>query len=178
MESTKEARVFGKQLNISRRHAAAICREIRGKSIEDAISLMESVIAFKKPIKFQGEISHKKGIASARYPINASKQFIKMLKNLSANASVKGIDADSLKIKTAKTDKAVDKRGGRFLRFKRANVLITGEGAVAEKRAEKAKAEEKKEEVKEKIMEVEQVKPEKAIEGEKPEEKKSESEAK
>lgn len=157
MTNLKEAKVFGKQLNISRKHASAICKEIKGKSIEDAISLMESVIAFKKAIRFRGaEIPHRRGMESGRYPIKASKEFIKMLKNLSANASVKGIDVDTLKIKTAKADKAVDKRGGRFLRFKRANVLIIGEGKAAEKTKEKPadkekKAEQRKEEVTTKI---------------------------
>ncbi len=161
MTNLKEARVFGKQLNISRKHASAICKEIKGKGIEEAISLLESVLTFKKAIGFRGaEIPHRRGMESGRYPIKASKVFIKMLKNLSANASLKGIDVDTLKIKICKADKAIDKRGGRFLRFKRANVLIIAEGESAEKTKEKPADKEKKVEQKEESAKTEEKKPE------------------
>ncbi len=156
MTDIKEAKVFGKQLNISRKHASAICNAIKGKSIEEALSLMESVVLFKKPIGFRGrEIPHKKGMESGRYPIKACREFVRMLKNLSSNASVKGIGADTLKIRMCKADKAVDKRGGRFLRFKRANVLIIAEGNAAEKIKERQAGKEKKAEQKEEAAKTE-----------------------
>jgi len=88
-----EAVVNGKNVVISTKYAIAICRFIKGKKIEDAISDLEKVLVFKKPVPMKGEIPHRKGkIMSGRFPQNATKEFIKMLKTLKANANVNGLE--------------------------------------------------------------------------------------
>ena len=61
-----------------------ICNFIRGKKIDSAISDLELVIKKKKAVPFKGEIPHRRdlGVMSGRYPINASKIFIQILKGL------------------------------------------------------------------------------------------------
>ena len=82
-----EAVVNGKDLPISTKHSVAICDYIRGKDIDRAISMLEQVEQMKNPIPMKGEIPHRKGkIMSGRYPINASREFIKLLKSLKSNA--------------------------------------------------------------------------------------------
>jgi len=89
-----EAVVRGVSLPISTKTSAAICKFIRGKRIERAIADLEEVLKFKRVIPMTGEIPHKKGkgIMSGRYPIRAIGYFIKMLKNLQANAIVNGLE--------------------------------------------------------------------------------------
>jgi large subunit ribosomal protein L22 len=82
-----QAVVNGQNLPISTKHAVAICNMIRGKDIDQAISMLEQVEQMKKPVPMKGEIPHRKGkIMSGRYPINASKELIKLLKSLKSNA--------------------------------------------------------------------------------------------
>lgn len=85
-----EAVVNALSLPLSTKQSVAICKFIKGKKIERAISDLEQVFVAKKVIPMRGEIPHRKGkgIMSGRYPKKASEQFIKLLKNLSANASV------------------------------------------------------------------------------------------
>lgn len=85
-----EAVVNALSLPLSTKQSVAICKFIKGKKIERAIADLEQVSVAKKVIPMKGEIPHRKGkgIMSGRYPKKASEQFIKLLKNLSANASV------------------------------------------------------------------------------------------
>ncbi len=89
-----EAVVNGISLPISTKTSADICRFIKHKPIAKAIADLEEVEKFKKVVPMKGEIPHKhgKGIMAGRYPIHAVGYFIKLLKNLQANANVNGIE--------------------------------------------------------------------------------------
>ncbi len=93
-----EAVVNGKNLPISTKHSIAICNMIRNKKIEEAIPLLELAEKKKIPVPMRGEIPHKKGIMSGRYPINALAHFIKLLKSLNANALVNELELEKYKI--------------------------------------------------------------------------------
>src|SRR3989344_1690252 len=84
-----EAVAFGVSLPISKKHSMYICKFIKGKSIDKAISELEEVLKMKRAIPFKGDIPHRKGkMMSGRYPINASKYFINLLKGLKGNVLV------------------------------------------------------------------------------------------
>jgi large subunit ribosomal protein L22 len=99
-----EAVVLGRNLPISTKHSIALCRFVKGKTPEKAIKHLELVKKKKMAVPMKGEIPHRKGnIMSGRYPISASEYFINLLKTLSANAKVNGLD-DKLKITLAKAN--------------------------------------------------------------------------
>ena len=121
----KVAIANGRNLGISKKHAMAICDMIRGKKIQTAIMDLGLVLKFKKAVPMKGEIPHRKGkgMMSGRYPINASKVMITLLKSLDANTRV--LEINEPKITVAKADKAARpyrRFGSR--RFKRTNVLL------------------------------------------------------
>jgi len=159
MKDNKIAFVKGKDLNISTKHSLAICRFIKGKNPTEAIFLLESIIKKRIALPMRGEIPHRhnmpKGMPQGRYPIKASKCFIKLLKNLNANASVNGLSADSLKIVLAKAD-----RGSRYYRptrigygrkrKKQTHVLIEAVEAEDKNKEIKKKEKGKNKQVKEK----------------------------
>lgn len=119
----EEAIVRGKDLSISTKHAVAICRFIKGKTINDAIKQLEEVINEKRPIPMKGEIPHRRGIERGRYPKKAAKTIIKLLKNLNSNCIVCGIENPYIFM--AKADKA-SRPYRRFgtRRFKRTHITI------------------------------------------------------
>jgi ribosomal protein L22 len=102
----------------------AICKFIRRKKVNKAIHQLEEVIEMRRAIPMKGELPHRKGMERGRYPIKAVKEFIKLLRQLSANAVVNGLDIDKAKIE-CKADKAARpyRRFGRT-RFKRTNILL------------------------------------------------------
>jgi len=127
MENEKIATVNAKFLPISKKHSIAICRAIKGKTAKEAIEMLEKVAKKKKAIKFTGEIPHRKGegMMSGRYPVNASKVFMKLIKGLVANANVKGIDAEKSTISAKADDAGKHMRAGRKRRkFKRCHVTL------------------------------------------------------
>ena len=119
-----KAIVNGNNLGISKKHSMAICDYIRGKQIENMIADLEKVVSLKRPIPMRGEIPHRKGnIMSGRYPVNASKVFIKLLKTLNANCSVNGLENPRITAAIANDASRPFKRGG-SMRFKRTNVFL------------------------------------------------------
>ena len=86
--------VKGISLPISTKYSIAICRFIKGKIIEDAISDLNQVLKKKKAVPVKGEIPHRKGkgMMSGRFPKNGAEHFIRLLKNLEANSNVNEID--------------------------------------------------------------------------------------
>lgn len=88
-----EAVVNVNSLPMSTKTAMAICRFIKGKEIQKAISDLEDVIKKRKVVPMKGEIPHRKGnVMSGRYPKNASEIFIKLLKSLNSNASYLSVE--------------------------------------------------------------------------------------
>jgi len=93
-----EAVVNGRGLQISTKHSIAICNFIRGKHIDRAISELEEVLKMKRAIPMRGEIPHRKGMMSGRYPLKAAGVFIKLLKSLKSNAMINELELEKYEI--------------------------------------------------------------------------------
>ena len=135
-------------LPISTKHSIALCRFIKGKTIERALEEMEKVAGGKLAVRMKGEIPHRHGIGmmSGRYPINAAKIFVKVLKSLEGNASVSGINEPVITLASASWGSRPMKRGG--MKFKRTYLYIEareGRGKNINKKDLENKGENKKE---------------------------------
>lgn len=120
-----EAVANGLSLPISKKHSMYIGSFIKNKTIDKAISDLTRVIGFKQAVPFKGEIPHRKGLPGpGRYPINASKSFITLLKGLKGNAIVNGMDLDRTRIYIVSPSWArrPAKSGGRY--GKRTNIIL------------------------------------------------------
>lgn len=118
-----KASVQGLNIGISTKHAIFICRMIKGKRIEEAIPLLEKVIAKKVFVPMTGELPSRRGGIPGRYPLNASREFIKLLKSLNANAAVNGIDNPYIETAIANLAPRPFRRFG-SRRFKKTHVLL------------------------------------------------------
>ncbi len=116
--------VRNESVHISKRHGMYICSFIKGKNIDAAIKDLNEVISLRKAVPFKGEIPHRKGMMSGRYPVAASKIFIPMLKNLKGAVLYNGMDITKTRISSAFTNFAPrpQRRGG--TKGKRASVTI------------------------------------------------------
>ena len=121
-----ESSVYGRSLRISLKQSKAIGKFIRNKKIEDAIKDLNQVLLKKKAVPMSGEIAHRKGkIMSGKYPINSSKEFIRLLKTLSSNSNMHGMDVDKTIIYETIPNKAPNQLH-RFgsMKFKRTHITI------------------------------------------------------
>jgi ribosomal protein L22 len=103
-------------LQISPKQTKYICRMIRRKDLDTAISLLEGVVAGKVPVKMTGlEVAHQKGkgIAGARFPKTAASAIIDVVKQLKANAVVNGIEDPVISLAISNQASAPFRRGGR-----------------------------------------------------------------
>lgn len=123
--TNKEAIVNAKNVPISTKQAIGIGDYIKNKNVDKAIKMLEEVLTFKKAVPMKRELPHRKGdIMSGRYPINATKQFIIILKGLKANALNLGIEIED-KVLACKSNVAPRpfRKFGRT-RFKRTHVTV------------------------------------------------------
>jgi len=129
-----QAIVRGISLPISSKQSFAICKFIKNKGINAAIKELEEILLHRKALPMKGEIPHRKGkIMSGRYPENSIREFIKLLKNLNANADVNEISNPAISIAYANFASRPYGRFGR-VRKKRTNVTI-----IAKEKMEKDK---------------------------------------
>ena len=96
------ASVIGKDLSISTKHAIVISKYIRGKKLSWAKERLNEVMKFKTAVPFtvrRKDIGHRKGhMGPGRYPQKASKEVLKLLDSVEANAQNKGLDTNELYI--------------------------------------------------------------------------------
>lgn len=88
----KTATVRIEDARISLKHSIVICKELRNKKVEKAKAFLENLI--NKKINLNG-----------KYYTNAAKKILQALKEVEANAKVKGLNSEKIFIKQMKADK-------------------------------------------------------------------------
>ncbi|MEK6904447.1 MAG: 50S ribosomal protein L22 [Nanoarchaeota archaeon] len=147
-ESQKTAEVHGKDLPVSTKQSIEIASFIRNRSVNKAISLLSQVLEKKIAVpfrRFKRDIGHKPGkTGPGRYPQKASETMISLLKSLVANGQNKGMDTNSLIIRTIMANKA--SRPFRYGRKRRIQARRTHIDIIAVERKYIEKKNEKKSE--------------------------------
>jgi large subunit ribosomal protein L22 len=100
----KTAKVSGREIRVSPKHAREVCKTIKGMKLDQAKDYLKQVILKKKPVpfrRFNKKVGHRHGLENAfagRYPVNAAQQVLKLLEGAEANAEYKGLDMENLRI--------------------------------------------------------------------------------
>ena len=110
MKEENIAKVMGKDLPISTKQSVEICKFIRHKDLQKVKQILNDVILMKRAIpftRFNKDTGHRIGkIAAGRFPQKAAGHILKLINSLEANAQNKGLNTDSLYIKTIIANKA------------------------------------------------------------------------
>jgi len=118
-DPSKIARAMGRELRVSPKDAAEVCRQIRGKPLEKALDYLERVIEGKQAVpykRYYRKLAHQKSLQgwhSGRYPVKACEAIIEVLENARNNAKYKGLDEDSLFVRHISVRKGFTIRGFR-----------------------------------------------------------------
>jgi len=95
------AKAYGSNLPISTKKSVEIANNIRGWNVQKAKTYLENVINKKQAVKmnrYNRDTAHKKEIAAGKYPINAAKDILMVLKSAESNALNKGMNTKDLVI--------------------------------------------------------------------------------
>jgi len=99
------AKAKANELNMSPKHSIEIATFIRHQRVNDAIAYLNEVVNLKKAIpfrRFNRNVAHKRGLPgnwdAGRYPVKASKAYIRILESVKKNAEYLGLDAENLEI--------------------------------------------------------------------------------
>jgi large subunit ribosomal protein L22 len=99
------ARAKANELNMSPKHSIEIAGFIRHQRVNDAIAYLSDVVKLKKAVPFRyfnRNVAHKRGLPgnwdAGRYPVKASKEYIRLLESVKKNAEYIGLDPENLEI--------------------------------------------------------------------------------
>jgi large subunit ribosomal protein L22 len=99
------AKAKANELNMSPKHSIEIATFIRHQRVNDAIAYLNDVVKLKRAIpfrRFNRNVAHKRGLPghwdAGRYPVKASKAYIRVLESVKKNAEYLGLDAENLEI--------------------------------------------------------------------------------
>jgi ribosomal protein L22 len=115
----------GFSMKISPKQCKYTCRVIRGKSPEAAVARLQAVIDEKRPVPMAAlEVGHKKGagLAGGKFPKNACRGIMEIVKQAAANAIVAGIENPVVAIAKSNQASAPYRKAGR--RAKRTHIYI------------------------------------------------------
>jgi len=116
IDPERSVRCSGRELRISPKAAAEICRTIKGMRLEDAKKLLEDVASKKRAIayrRYKKEVPHKslsEKWHAGRYPSKAATRILGLLEELQSNAEYKGLDVDRLRIIHAASQRGMKMR--------------------------------------------------------------------
>lgn len=148
-ENEQIATARGTNLGISTKFAMEVARFVRGKSLIKAKKDLENVLLQKVAVPFKRyhfDLGHKRGASGpGRYPLKTTQEILTLLESAEANADNKGLDKESLYVKSIITNKgSTQVRAGRkrARHAKRTHVEIIL--AEKEKKKEEKKEKDKK----------------------------------
>ncbi len=133
------ARGIGVALPVSLKHSVEICAFIKNKGVSDAKKILLGVIDKKTAIpyrRYDSDLGHKKSTGPGRYPEKTSKEIIKLIENVEANAQFKGLNTSNLVITHISANKAG--KAWHYGRKSRRKMKRTNIEICVEEKAEKA----------------------------------------
>lgn len=113
VDPDKTVKASGRDLRISPKKTAEVCRELNGMKLEEARGMLEEVVSMTRMMPFR---RHKKKLGhhanklreykwfAGGYPVKVATRILAILKNAESNADYKGLDVDRLKIIHASVD--------------------------------------------------------------------------
>lgn len=134
------AKAVGRSLPISTKQAIEICDFIRYESVSNAKDILNNVVNEKKIVpfkRFNADVGHKRKTGPGRYPKKASKEIIKLLETVEANAQFKGLNTTNLVIKHLCANKA--RKQWHFGRKRRRRMKRTNVEVIVEEKAKEKK---------------------------------------
>ncbi len=149
---------------ISLKKSVEICHFLKGKKIDVALDLLRKIIRKEVAVPFKKSKSapHKRNIGPGKYPVKTATYFLKLIKNVQANAEDKGLSEDIIIYHISADKSFTQARYGRKngIHAKRTNIQVI----VKEVEGKGEKKENKSKETKPKTQSQQSTKPTKTIE--------------
>lgn len=97
-ETTSKA--SAREIPVKPKFAVNVCKAIRGKTVKQARTFLENVVAMKTPVPFtvhKRQVKHRKGgVGPGQYPVNVAAATLRVLNDAASNAEYKGLDPENM----------------------------------------------------------------------------------
>lgn len=132
------ARAVALALPVSTKQSIEICSFIRNTPLDKAKEELKKIIEEKRALplrRFTGGAGHQKKIGPGSYPKKASKEIVKLLETVEANAQFKGLSTANLIIKHISANRA--SKSWHYGRIRGRQMKRTNVEVVVEERKQK-----------------------------------------
>ncbi|MFP4590597.1 MAG: 50S ribosomal protein L22 [Halobacteriales archaeon] len=129
----RSARAMLRERHMSHKHSVELARELRGKTVEEAVAYLEAVLDGERAVPFRrfnsgtGHRADLEGWDAGRYPEKATEAFLDLFENAINNAENQGFDADAMVVAHLAAHKVGEVRGIRPRAMGRATAWNTPE---------------------------------------------------
>lgn len=97
-ETTSKA--AGREIPVKPKFAVNVCKAIKGKSVKQARTFLEEVVALKTAVPFRvhnRHVKHRKGgVGPGQYPVNVAAATLRLVNEAASNAEYKGLDPENM----------------------------------------------------------------------------------
>ncbi len=113
----RTARAMLRNRQMSHKHSIEVARELKGKTVAEAIEYLEAVMDGEVAVPFRrfnsgtGHRANLQGWDAGRYPSKASEAFLELLDNAINNADNQGFDGEAMVIAHCAAHKVGEVRG-------------------------------------------------------------------
>jgi large subunit ribosomal protein L22 len=127
------AKAMLRERHMSHKHSKEIAREIKGKTVGDAVEYLEAVVDEEQSVPFRSHntgVGHRNDIDgwdAGRYPEKAAGAFLDLLENAIGNAESQGFDGEAMEIMHVAPHKVGESQGRRPRAMGRASPWNTPE---------------------------------------------------
>ncbi|HET6405761.1 MAG TPA: 50S ribosomal protein L22 [Candidatus Thermoplasmatota archaeon] len=94
------AKAAGREIPVKPKFAVNVAKALKGKSVKQARTFLEEVIALKTPVPFRvhkRQVKHRRGkVGPGQYPVSVAAAYLRVLNDAASNAEYKGLDPDNM----------------------------------------------------------------------------------
>lgn len=94
------AKAAGRDIPVKPKFAVNVAKALKGKSVKQARTFLEEVVALKTPVPFRvhkRQVKHRRGgVGPGQFPVSVAAAYLRVLNDASSNAEYKGLDPDNM----------------------------------------------------------------------------------
>jgi large subunit ribosomal protein L22 len=94
------AKAAGREIPVKPKFAVNVAKALKGKSVKQARTFLEEVVAMKTAVPFRvhkRQVKHRRGgVGPGQYPVNVASAYLRVLNDAASNAEYKGLDPDNM----------------------------------------------------------------------------------
>lgn len=115
VDAETTAKAAGREIPVKPKFTVNVCKAVKGKSVKQARSFLESVMRLETPVPFRvhkRQVKHRRGgVGPGQWPVACAEAVLRVLNDAASNAEYKGLDPERMYVWHAAAHRGAPIRG-------------------------------------------------------------------